>query len=534
MQRKLDAVRFPQFTTNAPQVVMEHLIISGSNIVAWQAGLSLSLPDANYVRDTPMIHDPSQVVVYQRPTPGTGPFSALATTYDSGTQKLLVTTTQMGEFIFAYPDQAQTPYMPAMLSPADQSQVNQSQAVTLVWKPQGLVGSFEVQVATNADFANPVIATNSLGTASFALQNPTPNTQLFWRVRTVNQGGASGWATASFFAVPPTLQITSPAGGEVWQRFQVVTILWNDNISENVALDLYLDGVSNRTFSASTASSGAFNWTVAQFATITPGTNYTVKIRSTTNPSLFDFSERFTIITNLTRVTFGTLPTNLSIMVDGTNYTATTNFNWLPFSPHSIGTASPQVASNGRSQSVFAAWSDGGAQSHSITVPFSAATNMASFSTNYLLEISTNLAGAGAVSTVPAGPWFDTGQVVSLSATPNAGYLFYTWQGVDSQANNTAQLAMTGYRAAQAQFFPESGVPAIDAASFIRLADGRAQFNLTAGAGVATQATVWAATTLRPPDWQVLGTAPLTNGSGMFIENAAPTGSTRFYRVSLP
>jgi hypothetical protein len=159
---------------------------------------------------------------------------------------------------------------------------------------------------------------------------------------------------------------------------------------------------------------------------------------------------------------------------------------------------------------------------------------MASFSTNYLLEISTNLAGAGAVSTVPAGPWFDTGQLVSLSATPNAGYLFYTWQGVDSQVNNTAQLAMTGYRAAQAKFFPESGVPVIDAASFVRLADGRAQFSFTAGAGVATQAAVWAATTLQPPDWQVLGPVPLTNGSGVFIENLVPTSPTRFYRVSLP
>jgi hypothetical protein len=77
-------------------------------------------------------------------------------------------------------------------------------------------------------------------------------------------------------------------------------------------------------------------------------------------------------------------------------------------------------------------------------------------------------------------------------------------------------------------------VPIINTASFVRLPDGRVQFNLTAGAGVATQATVWGTTTLSPPDWQILGTVPLTSGSGVFIEDPAPTAPTRFYRVSLP
>ena len=55
--------------------------------------------------------------------------------------------------------------------------------------PQGLVGSFDLQVATDAGFANLVLDTNGLGSSSYALQNPLPNTQHFWRVRVVNQGG---------------------------------------------------------------------------------------------------------------------------------------------------------------------------------------------------------------------------------------------------------------------------------------------------------------------------------------------------------
>ena len=461
VQRYLDAVRLAQFSGKAPQVIVNHIVLAGSNITSLQADLQLDLPDTSYVFDTPIIHDPTQLIVYHRPTPGQGQFAPLATAYDSSAQKLHVTTTQLGEFIFGYPDLAETPYAPAILSPADQAQVNQSQPVVLAWVPEGLVGSFDLQVATDAAFANLVLDTNGLGVNNFSFQNPLANTQYYWRVRTVNQGGASAWALASFFTVPPMLQITSPAGGEVWQRLQVVTITWVDNISENVALDLYLDGVSNRTFSASTPSSGSFSWTVAQFATITPSTNYTIKIRSLTNPSLFDFSERFSIITNLTAVTVATAPTGLVVTVDGTNYTAPKVLSWLPGSSHTLNAPSPQPVGDGHSGFIFAGWSDSGAQSHSITVPFSAITNTASFTTN-------------------------------------------------------------------------NGIPAINSESFARLPDGRVQFSFSAGAGVATQATVWGSSPLAPPDWHILGTVALTNGNGVFIETPAPTATTRFYRVSLP
>jgi len=303
VQHCLDAVRFPQFSGAAPQVLMERIVLSGSNITSLQAELDLNLPDSNYVFDTPIIHDPTQVTVYQRLTPGQGPFTALPTTYDAGAQKLQVTTTQLGELIFGYPDMAQTPYAPAILSPTNQSEVDQAEPITLRWTPQGLVGSFELQLATDAGFTNIVLDTNNLGSANYAVQNPSPNTQYFWRVRTVNQGGTSDWASASFTTVPPVLQLTYPAGGEVWQRFQVVTIRWVGNLSENVALDIYKSGVSNRTFVASTPDSGSYTWTVGQFQAFPSGSNYTIKIRSTTNPSVYNFSNPFSLITNLTSVT---------------------------------------------------------------------------------------------------------------------------------------------------------------------------------------------------------------------------------------
>jgi hypothetical protein len=53
---------------------------------------------------------------------------------------LSVTNTQFGEFIFAYPDIAETPSVVHILKPDDQSEVNESEPITLAWSVQGAVG----------------------------------------------------------------------------------------------------------------------------------------------------------------------------------------------------------------------------------------------------------------------------------------------------------------------------------------------------------------------------------------------------------
>jgi hypothetical protein len=91
---------------------------------------------------------------------------------------------------------------------------------------------------------------------------------------------------------------------------------------------------------------------------------------------------------------------------------------------------------------------------------------------------------------------------------------------------------MSGYRNVTATF-QALGPVLIDLGSLTRLADGRIQFSLTAGPG-ATQVTVWGTTNLSSPGWKVLGTVPLTNGSGEFTDDSAPTVPTRFYRAMVP
>jgi hypothetical protein len=153
-------------------------------------------------------------------------------------------------------------------------------------------------------------------------------------------------------------------------------------------------------------------------------------------------------------VTVDTNPSGLTVKVDGTNYTAPVILDWADGTVHSLEAPSPQPAPVGEARSSFTSWSDGGEQSHGITVPSSSAVYTASFSTQYRLDLSITPAGAGAVAALPPGPWHDAGQLVLLTANTNVGYRFSSWQEVDSEAGNTAEVAMNRPRAVTATFAP--------------------------------------------------------------------------------
>ncbi|MCX6929996.1 MAG: hypothetical protein NT154_43305 [Verrucomicrobia bacterium] len=89
--------------------------------------------------------------------------------------------------------------------------------------------------------------------------------------------------------------MTVPNGGEAWQRGLSYVIQWNANIAENVALDLYKGGVLVKTLTTNAANIPAYTWPVS--VTFAPGSDYSLKIRSTTNAALFDLSDApFSII----------------------------------------------------------------------------------------------------------------------------------------------------------------------------------------------------------------------------------------------
>ncbi len=152
-------------------------------------------------------------------------------------------------------------------------------------------------------------------------------------------------------------------------------------------------------------------------------------------------------------ITLATSPTGLSLSVGGANCTAPCTFQWTPGSNQTIAvTTSPQAGATG-TQYVYSSWSDGLAQSHSITVPSSATTYTANFTTQYYL---TTLAGSGG-SITPASEWVNSGTVVPVTATTNSGYTFTGFSGALTGTTTPQNLTMSAAESVTANFSFNTG-----------------------------------------------------------------------------
>ena len=165
----------PQFQGKAPRVLPVRVSLTDSDIYELDAELDFDVGSFG-------LADPANLTVYYRTNTGQGLFLPQTTAYNPVTKKVLVTLTMispyndLGEFIFGYPDVADVAYPPILAaaenyrgvqpyevvgplpaSPGTNYQVNQELPICLAWSPKGLASGYHLQIATNADFSDPVV-----------------------------------------------------------------------------------------------------------------------------------------------------------------------------------------------------------------------------------------------------------------------------------------------------------------------------------------------------------------------------------------
>ena len=148
-------------------------------------------------------------------------------------------------------------------------------------------------------------------------------------------------------------------------------------------------------------------------------------------------------------VTIVTNPPGLQIIVDGSTYTAPQTFSWTLNSSHTLNVpADPQFTNpNDGATYEFGVWNDNGARSHTVTAGggsgllTSPAAKLATtvYEANFIrlwpFAASASPAAGGSVGVSPApqsifnGNFFVDRQAITLSATANAGYNVYGWNG---------------------------------------------------------------------------------------------------------
>ena len=102
------------------------------------------------------------------------------------------------------------------------------------------------------------------------------------------------------FTIAPlsSLMVASPNGGETWVKSTTPTITWTSKgtVGSNVKIELLKAGTPHLTLSGSTPNDGSFaSWTIP--TSVPTGTDYRIRITSTSNPTITDTSDsNFAII----------------------------------------------------------------------------------------------------------------------------------------------------------------------------------------------------------------------------------------------
>ncbi|MDH4239996.1 MAG: GPI anchored serine-threonine rich family protein, partial [Phycisphaerae bacterium] len=280
--------------------------VAQSGITSMTAKISFDAESFGLI-DNFRFDDPSVLTVYQRQTPGQGLFVQLPTSYNPVTKQLSTTMTEFGELIFCFPDIEDVPYAPMLIEtesyrgiqeymviaaqmaePNEQYPVNQELPILLSWTPKGFARSYHLQVAKDENFNNIVVEETFLKEARYIFKTAEHNMTYYYRVNTTNEGGTSGWSVGSFATVPPMIEVTAPNGREQWKRGLEYFIKWYDNIAEDVVIELYKGDTLVRTIGM-VLSDRAYEWEVD--LDLEPGCDYSIKIKSSTDETLFDMSD---------------------------------------------------------------------------------------------------------------------------------------------------------------------------------------------------------------------------------------------------
>ncbi|MBN2131892.1 MAG: hypothetical protein JW741_20495, partial [Sedimentisphaerales bacterium] len=211
---------FPEFPGKAPRVLPVRVTISAREIAGITATVSFDAESFGFADHAGAFGyaDPNALTVYYRPRAGQGLFLSLATDYNPVTRQLRAAMSRFGEFIVGFPDLEEVPYPPLLIEPKEQQTVNQGLPVSFFWTPRGFGRTYDLQVSKNPDFTSPDIDEMDLTETRYTLATAEPGGVYYWRVRTLNEGGIGDWSVRSFTAAPPTVQVTTPNGGESWRR----------------------------------------------------------------------------------------------------------------------------------------------------------------------------------------------------------------------------------------------------------------------------------------------------------------------------
>jgi hypothetical protein len=308
-------------------------------------------------------------------------------------------------------------YSTTLNNPVNETAVWKTQYYLTVNSPYGTVGGsgWYDDGATAQATVSPLVVAGPSGTQYVFLR---------W------SGDASGSSSPSnniLMNGPKTATAT-------WKtQFQVsfaVNPAWGNTNPPPGTINWYDSGTSGVPISAMANSGYAFS-TWSSPASISIANPYASSTTATINGQ-GTITANFAVATTRIRITSSPSTGSGFLIVDGSPQTTPFTAVWAVGSSHQISAISPVSRSPGV-QLVWTSWSDGGAQTHTYTVPSSDDSITANYKTQCYLTVSSSHD-----SPFPQSNWFDSGSTVTASvASPadqigNSRFICTGWMGTGS------------------------------------------------------------------------------------------------------
>ncbi|HYN44536.1 MAG TPA: NosD domain-containing protein [Candidatus Limnocylindrales bacterium] len=174
-------------------------------------------------------------------------------------------------------------------------------AHAITWNSSGIPGAYVKIELLKAGIWKSTIISSTPNDGSHPWLIPvaqTPGNDYKVRITSTTSAAYTDTSDNTFTIPTPIITVISPNEGENWKRWITQTIRWNSSGSPGsyVKIELLKAGILKSTIISSTLNDGSHPWIIP--ATLAKGTDYKVRITSTTNATYTDTSDNnFTIAT---------------------------------------------------------------------------------------------------------------------------------------------------------------------------------------------------------------------------------------------